>query len=112
MGGDGDGSLLRVAIAARPTIEVVRGLGGVVQCDVSRLVGVAGGICRSHAAFVQVVGDGVGVAGVEGGTQGLDQRAAEVIVCQVFDGATCACNLQRTTGSRLDCSLKGEHVAA
>ena len=60
---DGDGSLWRVAVAARPAVETVAKFGGIVQRKGGRLVGIGGGVIG--AAAVKVVGNGVCIAGVQ-----------------------------------------------
>ena len=62
---DGDGSVGRIAVAARPTVEPVSRLGGVGQGD-SGVVGVSGRIAIGQHTFAQVVSDGVGEAGIHG----------------------------------------------
>lgn len=63
--GDADSSLRRIAVAARPASEVVTEFSGIVQTKGGRLVGVGGGVRRSHAATGKVVGDMIGIAGIQ-----------------------------------------------
>ena len=63
---NGDCLLRHVAVAACPACKVVVALlGGVVQREGRSLVGVSVAIGGGHRAAVEVVGDGIGVAGSE-----------------------------------------------
>ncbi len=111
----GDGGARRIAVAARPAIEVVAQARGVVQGDSGRLPGIFRGVVSGNGAAVQVVGDGEGVACIDRGAIALIDAlatAAELVACQILDCAADRLNDEGCPRISRDGAGKSEDVGA